>query len=77
MQVARDTIDAGQSALADVALEAREVQSASSELLSVTSRFGFDDWQDVVPEIQTSAHNVDSAASALDSSVSNAEIALQ
>jgi chromosome segregation ATPase len=77
LQDARDTIEAGQSALADVASQSREVQSASSELLSITSRFGFDDWQDVVPDIQTAADNVNSAAGALDTSLSNAEIALQ
>ena len=77
LQDARDTIEAGQSALAGVASQSREVQSASSELLSITSRFGFDDWQDVVPDIQTAADNVNSAAGALDSSLSNAEIALQ
>lgn len=77
LQDARDAIEASQSALSDVALQSREVQSASSELLSITSRFGFDNWQDVVPDIQTAAYSVDSAASALDSRVSNAEIALQ
>ena len=77
LQDAQDTIEAGQSALADVALESAGVQSAASDLLSATSRFGFDNWQDVVPDIQTAAYKVDSAASALDSSVSNAEIALQ
>lgn len=74
---ARNTIEAGQSAIADVALQSREVQSASSALLSISSRFGFDNWQDVVPEIQTATYDVDSAANALNSSVSNAEIALQ
>lgn len=77
LQDARDTIEAGQSALADVASQSREVQSASSELLSITSRFGFDDWQDVVPDIQTASDNVNSAAGALDSSLSSAGIALQ
>lgn len=77
LQDARDTIEASQSALADVALQSREVQSASSELLSIISRFGFDNWQDVVPDIQAAAYSVDSAASALDSRVSNAEIALR
>ncbi|WP_312325923.1 hypothetical protein [Stenotrophomonas sp.] len=77
LQDARDTIEAGQSALADVASQSREVQSASSELLSIASRFGFDDWQDVVPDIQTAADNVNSAAGALDTSLGNAEIALQ
>jgi len=77
LQDARDTIEASQSAFADVALQSREVQSASSELLSITSRFGFDNWQDVVPDIQAAAYSVDSAASDLDSSVSNAKIALE
>ena len=63
LQDARGTIEAG--------------QSASSELLSIASRFGFDDWQDVVPDIQTAADNVNSAAGALDTSLGNAEIALQ
>ena len=77
LQDARDTIAASQSAFADVALRSREVQSASSELLSITSRFGFDNWQDVVPDIQAATYRVDSAVSDLDSRVSNAEIALQ
>jgi len=74
---AKSTIEAGQSAFADIASQSSEVQSATADLMSASARLGFENWQDVVPDIQRAANDVDSAAGGLHSSVSSAETALQ
>lgn len=61
----------------DVKEKAEAVTSASGELSGDVSRFGSEDWQQVVPDVTSATDQIDSAQAALSQSVSDLDDAAE
>lgn len=69
-------VEEAQSAAEDVKAKAEEVASASEDLQSQTGRLDSENWRDVVPDLTSASDDVDTAQTALASSTSDLDAAL-
>ncbi len=71
------TLEEAQSSLADAKSQLAVVQGAISDLESEHQRFSYDNWQDVVPDIQDGIETASASASELESKLDEVESALE
>ena len=70
-------LEEAQSGISQVESDLGTIQSASSDLTDAVSRFDYENWQDVVPDVTSAASEVESGTSALESSISSTKSALE
>ena len=72
-----EQLEDAQTAAADVRAQAEEVTTASESLQTEVSRFGNENWRDVVPDVSRLSGEVDTSQSDLATAVDDLDSAIE